>query len=90
MASIIAPLFKLRLMKTSKLAKELVILFHSFFLYVLEVNSRIPPIQAETVLTTPNDTLIGKPTTVNEVLIIEILLITPTELAPVDACSNLL
>ena len=89
-------LFKLRLIKTSKVANELVILsissqhFNNFFLYFLDVNNRIPPIQVETVLTTPNYALIGIPTTVNVVPIVEIPLITPTELAPVDICSNLL
>ena len=43
-----------------------------------------------TVLTTPNDVLIGKPTMVNAVPIVDTPLITPTVLAPVDACSNLL
>ena len=38
----------------------------------------------ETVLTTPNDALIGKPTTVNAVPIVETSLTTPTELAAVD------
>ena len=46
--------------------------------------------QVETVLTTPNDALIGKPTMVNAVPIVEPPLITPTVLAPVDACSSLL
>ena len=59
-------------------------------MYFLDVNNIIPPTQAETVLTTPNDALIGITTTVNVVLIVEIPLITPTELATVDACSNLL
>ena len=40
-------------------------------------------------LTTPNDALIGNLTTVNAVPIVEIPLITPTELEPLDACSNL-
>ena len=40
-------------------------------------------------LTTPNDALIGKPTMVNTVPIVDTPLITPTVLAPVDACSNL-
>ena len=85
------------LIKTSKVAKELVILsissqhFNNFFLYFLDVNNRIPPTQVETVLTTPSDALIGGiPTTVNAVPIVEIPLITPTELATVDTCSNLL
>ena len=60
------------------------------FLYSLEVNNRIPPTQVETVLTTPSDALIGNPTIVNAVPIVETPLITPTEVAPVDACSNLL
>ena len=78
-----------------KVANELVNLsiisqhFNNFFLYFLEVNNRIPPPQVETVLTTPNDALIGIPTTVNVVPIVEIPLITPKELAPVDACGNL-
>ena len=78
-----------------KVANELVILFissqhfNNFFLYFLDVNNRIPPIQGETMLTTPNDALIGIPTTVNVIPMVEIPLITPKELAPVDACSNL-
>ena len=36
----------------------------------------------------PNDVLIGIPTTVNAGPIVEIPLITPAELAPVDACKN--
>ena len=88
--------FKLTLIKTSKVAKELVILsissqhFNNFLLYFLDVNNRIPSIQVKTVLTTPNDALIGIHTTVNVVPIVEIPLITPVEFAPVDACSNLL
>ena len=35
------------------------------FWYFLDVNNRIPPTQAETVPATPNDALIGIPTTVN-------------------------
>ena len=62
----------------------------NFLLYFLEVNNRIPPTQVKTVLTTPNDALIGVPKTVNVVPIVEIPLITPTERAPVDACSNFL
>ena len=58
-------------------------------MYFLDVNNRIPPTQAETVLTTPNDALTGIPTTVNAVPIVEIPLIKPTELAPVDVCGNL-
>ena len=42
------------------------------------------------VLTTPNDALIGKPTTVNAVPIVDTPLTTPTVLAPVDSCSDLL
>ena len=34
-------------------------------MYFLDDNSKIPPTQVETALTTPNDTLIGIPTTVN-------------------------
>ena len=41
-------------------------------------------------LVTPNDALIDVPKTVNAVPIVEIPLIMPTGLAPVDACSNLL
>ena len=59
-------------------------------MYFLEVNNRILPTQVKTVLTTPNDALIGIPTAVNVVPIVGIPLITPTELAPADACSNLL
>ena len=46
--------------------------------------------QVETVLTMPNDALIGNPTTVNAVPIVETPLTTPMALAPVDTCSNLL
>ena len=46
--------------------------------------------QVETVLTTPNDALIAKPTMVKAVPIFETPLTIPTVLAPVDACSNLL
>ena len=83
------------MIKTSKVANEVVILsigsqhFNNFFLYFLDVNNRIPPTQVETVLTKPNDALTGIPTTVNAVPIVEIPLIMPTELVPVDACSNL-
>ena len=59
-------------------------------MYFLDDNSKIPLTQVETMLTTPNDAFIGNPTTVNAVPIVETPLITPTELAPVDACSNLL
>ena len=41
-------------------------------------------------LTTPNDVLIGKPTTVNAVPTVKTPLTTPTELAAVDVFSNLL
>ena len=54
--------------------------FNGFFLYFLEVNSKIPPIQVETVLTTPNDAFIGKPITVNAVKIVDKPLITPQHL----------
>ena len=86
------PSFKRRLIKTLKVANELVILSISSqrFLYFIEVNNRIPPTQRETVLTTPKGAFIGIPTTVNVVPIAEIPLIMPVELAPVDACSNLL
>ena len=50
----------------------------------------MPPTQVETVLTTPNDVLIGKPTTVNMVSIVKKPPTAPKELAPVDACSSLL
>ena len=40
-------------------------------------------------LTTPNDALIGNPTTVKAVATVGTPLITLTELAPVDACSNM-
>ena len=46
--------------------------------------------QVETVLTMPNDVLIGEPTTVNAVPIVDTLLTTATELTAVDAFSNLL
>ena len=49
----------------------------------------IPLTQVETVLTTPNDALIGNPTTVSANPIVETPLITPTELAAVDVISNL-
>ena len=85
----------LRLIKTSKVANEVVILssssydFDSFFLYFLDVNNRTAPIQVETVLTAPNETLIGIPTTVTAVGTAVIPLSMAIELAPVDACSNL-
>ena len=60
------------------------------FLYFLDVNSKHAPTHVETVLTTPNDALIGKPTMVHAVPIVDTPLTTPTVLAPVDACSNLL
>ena len=59
-------------------------------MYFLDVKNRIPPTQVETVLTTPNDALIGIPTTEKTVPIVEISLITPMELATVDAFDNLL
>ena len=40
------------------------------FLVLLEVSSKHAPTQVETVLTTPNDALIGKPTAVNAVPIV--------------------
>ena len=86
----------LRLIKTSKVAKEVVILsnssydFNSFFLYYLDVNNRTAPIQVETVLTAPNETPIGIPTTVTAVGTAVIPLSMAIELAPADACSNLL
>ena len=58
--------------------------------WALEVHNIIPPKQGKTVLTTPNDALIGIPTTVNAVPIVEIPLITPMDLAPEDARGNLL
>ena len=45
--------------------------------------------KVETVLTTPNDVHTGVPTTVHAVPVVEIPLITLTEFAPVDTCSNL-
>ena len=86
----------LRLIKTSKVANEVVILssssydFNSFFLYFLDVNNRTTPIQVEMVLTAPNETLIGIPTTVTAVGTAVIPLSMAIELAPVDVCSNLL
>ena len=59
-------------------------------MYFLDVNNRIPPTQVEPVLTTPNDTLIGIPATVNAVPIVEMPPITPTEFSFVDACSKLI
>ena len=59
-------------------------------MYFLDDNSKITLTQVETVLTTPNDALIGKPTTVNAVPIVETPIIKAKELAPVDACINLL
>ena len=59
-------------------------------MYVLEINNRIPPTQVETVLRTPNDALIRKPTAVNAVPIVETPLTTPTELADADVLSSLL
>ena len=50
------------------------------------MNNRIPPTQVETVLTAPNDALIGKPATVNAVPIVQTPLTMPTELAAVDRC----
>ena len=85
--------FKLRLIKILKVTNELVILsissqHNNFFFFFLEVNNRIPLTQVEMVLTTPNTALIGISTKVNVVPVVEIPLITPAELAPVDACSN--
>ena len=60
------------------------------FLYFLDVNSKHAPTQVETVITTPNDALIGNPTMVTAIPIVDTQLITPMELALVDACSNLL
>ena len=59
-------------------------------MYFLEVNSKHAPMQAETVLTTPNDAPIGNPTTMNAVPIVETPLTKATGLAPVDAYSSLL
>ena len=59
-------------------------------MYFLDVNSKHAPTQVEMVLTMPKDALIGEPTMVNAVPIIDTPLITPTELAPVDACSSFL
>ena len=86
----------LRLIKVSKVVKEVVILsnssqhFNSFFLYFLDVNSKHAPTQVETVLTIASEALIGNPTMVTDVLIVETPLAKATEFAPVDACSNLL
>ena len=55
-------------------------------MYFLEANSKYAPTHVEKVLTTPNDALIGKPTTVNAVPIVEKPLTTQTVFAPVDAC----
>ena len=76
---------RLKLIKTSKVAKELVI-------YLIARNTliRIPPTQVETAPVEANATLTGNPTMVNDVPVVETPLITPTALAPVDACSNLL
>ena len=61
----------------------------SMSFYFLDVTNRIPRTQAETVLTTPDDALIGIPRTLNAVPIVEIPLMTPTtKLAPVDACRT--
>ena len=54
------------------------------------LTTKIPPTRVKTVLTTPNDAVIDISTTVNGARIVEIPLIMPTELEPVDACSNLL
>ena len=59
-------------------------------MYFLDDNGKISLTQVETVLTTPNDALIGSPTMMNAVPVVEIPLNTPTELAPVDAFINLL
>ena len=59
-------------------------------MYFLDVNSKHAPTQVETVLTIASEALIGNPTTVTDVLIVETLLAKATELAPVDACSSLL
>ena len=64
--------------------------FNSFFLYLLDVNSKHAPTQVETVLTIASEALIGNPTTVTDVPIVETPLAKATELAPVDTCSNLL
>ena len=72
--------------KFSQLRRHL----NSFFLYFLEVNSRMPPTQVETVLTIASEALIGNPTTVTDVPIVETPLTTATELTAVDIFSNLL
>ena len=59
-------------------------------MYFLDVNSKHAPTQVETVLTIASEALIGNPTIVTNVLIVETPLTKATELAPVDACSNLL
>ena len=90
------PSSMLRLIKTSKVAKEVVILsnssydFNSFFLYFLEVNSKHAPTQVETVLPIASEALIGMPTMVTDVPMVEMPLSMAIELAPVDACTNLL
>ena len=48
----------------------------------------MPPTQVETVVTIASEADIGNPTTVTDVPVVEIPLITPMELAPVDACST--
>ena len=59
-------------------------------MYFLDVNSKHAPTQVETVLKIANEALIGNPTTVTDVPIVETPLAKATELAPVDAYSNLL
>ena len=59
-------------------------------MYFLDVNSDHAPTQVETALTIASEALIGMPTMVTDVPIVETPLAKATELAPVDACSNLL
>ena len=61
-----------------------------FNLYFLDVNSKHAPTQVETVLTIASEALIGNPTMVTDIPIVETPPAKATELAPVDACSNLL
>ena len=56
----------------------------------LEVNRKHVPTQVETVLTIASEELIGNPIIVTDVPTVETPLTKATELAPVDAYSNLL
>ena len=53
-------------------------------MYFLDVNSKHAPTQVETVLTIASEALIGNPTMVTDVPIVETPLAKATELAPVD------